>query len=884
MLRPADEVLAEIEPVALVPGRPLVRADLPPPAADALDLARRRLDAGRSFEALQALHNAERLVPDHPEVVRALGRAYVLNGNGVRGERYLHRIAADDLAETGVRILLMRLAFDRRDWPAVLARAAWVDDANARAEEPDPVAGAVAMYFRAAAMDRLGYTGAAAGLYRAWLEADVPADAATAAGRELHILRRQAGDLRARVGDLLLRLGDPEAAQGFYDQAAAEPVSDPSGLAARRVFVGLVVGDPAYAVRVVVDHLVSPAGSERDAYLAAYLVGHGVASSRLDAALADADAGVGRLAVLAARVAVLPQPQAVRVAGAWLDQRPASSEALRRVIPMLRYDAPETLVQALSLTAQAMRRHPQAAEDYLEVLLAQPIDPVVWIRALQTPAVAESGSPTLIRLAARAYWAVGRLADARAAYARALALAPGDPVLRLEAARVLLEMRPSGRALHNEAAALLGHVGPDAPWDFFQASIDLLRATEQHEEARRLLRERLAQNSGDLDLLLLDLRVRFEAADTDTDTDTAVRSFAQLLGRYAFEERFYAAVIEFGTLIREPDRGLYAPFYLRAREQLQANLPDSRLARIERVRTMARHRRTASEAVPILEALAQEDPDDREALRLLVRAYEALDDGPHAEEVRLRLFLLEPPGVRRAVSLAAYYSWRGEPQKAADLAREALGLEAEGVMPGPAMTGDQSAALLAYLLGLEDDAALDRHYRAMIRRFPDSVRLNNALSYYWALTGRELLAAEVMVRRALEQDPGNAAYLDTLAWVLYKQGRFAEAEAVMRQAILKQRQDHLTHGRTSAIAKAVYYDHLGDILYRQGELAPAVRQWVIARGQVFAAEDGAGDPEAQTVRERCAAKIQAVEEGGEPPVARVPGEAGFGPGGHPADR
>ena len=41
----------------------------------------------------------------------------------------------------------------------------------------------------------------------------------------------------------------------------------------------------------------------------------------------------------------------------------------------------------------------------------------------------------------------------------------------------------------------------------------------------------------------------------------------------------------------------------------------------------------------------------------------------------------------------------------------------------------------------------------------------------------------------LEQGGEVSAYLDSLGWVLYKMGRFAEAEAMLRVAMLKQQQE-----------------------------------------------------------------------------------------------
>ena len=44
-----------------------------------------------------------------------------------------------------------------------------------------------------------------------------------------------------------------------------------------------------------------------------------------------------------------------------------------------------------------------------------------------------------------------------------------------------------------------------------------------------------------------------------------------------------------------------------------------------------------------------------------------------------------------------------------------------------------------------------------------------------SLHTNELDYAEKLIRRAIKIDPGNAAIIDSLAWVLYKKGYFKEA-------------------------------------------------------------------------------------------------------------
>ena len=52
----------------------------------------------------------------------------------------------------------------------------------------------------------------------------------------------------------------------------------------------------------------------------------------------------------------------------------------------------------------------------------------------------------------------------------------------------------------------------------------------------------------------------------------------------------------------------------------------------------------------------------------------------------------------------------------------------------------------------------------------------NYYGYMLADRGVRIPEATDLVKRALTEDPDNAAYLDSLGWAYYKQDRLAEAE------------------------------------------------------------------------------------------------------------
>ena len=76
-----------------------------------------------------------------------------------------------------------------------------------------------------------------------------------------------------------------------------------------------------------------------------------------------------------------------------------------------------------------------------------------------------------------------------------------------------------------------------------------------------------------------------------------------------------------------------------------------------------------------------------------------------------------------------------------------------------------------------------------------------------------LTEALQMISKAVDKEPNNGAFLDSLGWVYFRMGKLKEAEDYVRRSLERVRQDPTVH------------DHLGDILMQQGKLREAIVQW-----------------------------------------------------------
>lgn len=116
--------------------------------------------------------------------------------------------------------------------------------------------------------------------------------------------------------------------------------------------------------------------------------------------------------------------------------------------------------------------------------------------------------------------------------------------------------------------------------------------------------------------------------------------------------------------------------------------------------------------------------------------------------------------------------------------------------------------------------------QGLLTEHPESASYNNDLGYIWADHDMHLEEAEKMIRKAIEQDRKdrgrrgaekgeNAAYLDSMGWVLYKKKNYAEAEKYLEKAI----QDKKDGQHVEIL------DHLADVYMALGQKDKAVSTW-----------------------------------------------------------
>lgn len=260
---------------------------------------------------------------------------------------------------------------------------------------------------------------------------------------------------------------------------------------------------------------------------------------------------------------------------------------------------------------------------------------------------------------------------------------------------------------------------------------------------------------------------------------------------------------------------------------------------------VAQHQQDANDMANVLMHLALDVRPDFSAARLMAsdladqdkRTAAALaaltpvaDSDPLAPVIDLRRAALQDrlgntdEALRIAAKLAAAYPARSEPWALQGDLLRGKHRYAEAVV-----AYDKAVGLLPQPLGQTDwpmfyerGVALERShdwqraeadFQHALQLSPDEPFVLNYLAYSWTEQGYELTRARQMITKAAEQRPNDGAILDSLGWVLLRQGDVPGGVKWLEKAVELESEDSTING------------HLGDAYWAAGRKLEANYQW-----------------------------------------------------------
>jgi tetratricopeptide (TPR) repeat protein len=215
-----------------------------------------------------------------------------------------------------------------------------------------------------------------------------------------------------------------------------------------------------------------------------------------------------------------------------------------------------------------------------------------------------------------------------------------------------------------------------------------------------------------------------------------------------------------------------------------------------------------ADATRVAQEAVQKLPEDK-SLKMTL-ALQLADDGKADEGIKIAKATLKGDKTDREsyVTLSQIYMKQKHWKEAEDALNESDKLASR----------PEEKAYVQYYQGMfyerqkKYDQA-EQAFRQILQQDPNNPPTLNYLGYMLADHNMRLEEAFNMIKRAVELDPQNGAYLDSLGWAYFKLGNYDQAEDNLRRAAEKTPYD------------ATIQDHLGELYAKTGKLKLAATHW-----------------------------------------------------------
>ena len=492
--------------------------------------------------------------------------------------------------------------------------------------------------------------------------------------------------------------------------------------------------------------------------------------------------------------------KAIRYFETALDGAVAESDPNVRATLARLYVANGTFAKAIPLLTDLVNQEPGWQDGPLMLVEAyagagRSKDAITWLEERT------DGDPRLLPALADFYERERRWSDAAAAYGRALQRAPRDTNLKtryasalmnaggrdnIEKARTALTEITAGRTtdvrslyLLSQAQRRLGDYkaaeasarrvitqNNQSPWGYY-ALAESLEARHEYQAVVDELAPVVLENRGkpadafDVSILLPHLGFAYQEIGQH---DKAIASFEDARKLTPGDPAIAGYLVEANIAAKKYSAAVDA-----AKAALVQHPNDLRLTRLEA--TALRHNGKADQGIALLEAVVKQHGDDPTAYITLAQAYADAERGAQAVRVLQ---------------------------------------DAQGKFPK-----DDG---IAFELGTVYDkqkkfAEAESAFRQVLSRDPENAIALNYLGYMLAERGERLDESVGYLTKALQVEPGNPSYLDSLGWAYFKSDKLDLAETNLKRAA-----DQL---RTNSVIQ----EHYGQVLFKLGRYDEAIAAW-----------------------------------------------------------
>ena len=218
------------------------------------------------------------------------------------------------------------------------------------------------------------------------------------------------------------------------------------------------------------------------------------------------------------------------------------------------------------------------------------------------------------------------------------------------------------------------------------------------------------------------------------------------------------------------------------------------------------------ESVPVLDRVLGIDPENKPARLQLLSYAIGRNDPDEVIRVAEPALVYSPDAMEFYYYLGMAHYQKEQTDKALEVFRK--GVQQINGKSDKGMASDFYSILgdLYHQRGMKTEAYAA--YDSSLVYNPKNINTLNNYAYYLSVERTDLDKAEEMSFITVKEEPENATYLDTYAWILFEKGRYTEARIYIEQAM-----------RNGGDKSQVIVEHCGDIYFRLGEKEKAVEMW-----------------------------------------------------------
>ena len=390
-------------------------------------------------------------------------------------------------------------------------------------------------------------------------------------------------------------------------------------------------------------------------------------------------------------------------------------------------------------------------------------------------------------------WAQGKIEPAKKAFKKALSTNAGNQEALYQLASINIKDDYKKALEYFEKYLKLK---PENMAEVYYQIASIYSSKNEFKEMKKYLELAIKENS----FYLLPRYMLAEYYEIKKDTEAAIAQYKEILNISPENIELFNYVGELYSNSSAVAKG--EKYFLKAYE-----LDNSNSAACFWLAIINEHRKDFKAAIKYLKGSKEMDKDPRLSLRL---SFYYTQSGGYREAIKLLEEAHErwPQDSEVAYFLALGYDDINKTEKSLEMLKKIVEKNPDN------MEARMQYAVISERSG--DIKVAEENFRAILKRNPKDHIVLNYLGYSLADRGMNLDEAEKFIKMANEYAPSNSAYMDSLGWLYFKQGKLKEASKEIRAAINLSKND------------SVMWDHLGAIYYAMENYEKAWRVWKIA--------------------------------------------------------